>query len=159
MLVLSLLGWLFAGSDGMKWVLIIGAISLVLSPRLSPHIILKWYGARPLSQTQTPVPYSAIGELSRRAKLPAAPKLYYVPTSMLNILTAGTFAHPGIWRRSWRSIAYRRPAGSCVCTGKNGAIQRRHIDKNIFTRPPRAASIDFKDPSPNRRAPLHILLL
>jgi len=89
MFVLSFLGWLFAGSSGMKWVLITGAVSLILSPRLSPHIILKWYGARPLSQTQSPTLYSALAELSRRAKLPAVPKLYYVPTSMLNAFTTG----------------------------------------------------------------------
>ena len=89
MFVLSLLGWLFAGSDGMKWVLIIGAFSLVLSPNLSPYIILRWYGARPLSPAQSPVLYSAIGELSRRAKLPGVPELYYVPTSMLNAFTTG----------------------------------------------------------------------
>lgn len=90
--VLSLLGWLFAGSSGMKWVLIAGAISLILSPGLSPYIILRWYGwygARPLSQTQTPALYSALGELSRRAKLPDVPKLYHVPTRMLNAFTTG----------------------------------------------------------------------
>jgi len=89
MFVLSLLGWMFAGSSGMKWVIIIGAISLILSPRLSPHIILRWYGARPLSQTQTPALYSALRGLSRRAKLPGVPELYYVPTSMLNAFTTG----------------------------------------------------------------------
>jgi len=89
MFVLSLLGWLFAGPNGMKWVLITGAISLILSPRLSPHIILRWYGARSLSQTQSPALYSALCELSRRAKLPSVPDLYYVPTSMLNAFTTG----------------------------------------------------------------------
>ena len=82
--VLSLLGWLFAGSSGMKWVLIAGAISLILSPGLSPYIILRWYGAGPLSPAQSPALYSALGELSRRARLPDVPGLYYVPTSMLN---------------------------------------------------------------------------
>ena len=88
-IVLSLLGWLFAGPSGMKWVLITGAISLILSPSLSPQIILKWYGARPISQAQSPALYSALRELSRRANLANVPKLYHVPTSMLNAFTTG----------------------------------------------------------------------
>jgi len=87
--LVSVLGWIFAGPAAVKWILLISAVSLILSPRISPQIILRWYGARPLSREEVPSLYSAVEELARRAGLPRAPVLCYVPSSMLNAFTTG----------------------------------------------------------------------
>ena len=87
--LLSLLGWSIGGIKGLKWLLFIGLFMLILTPRLSPHMILRLYGARPLRQVEAPRLYAVMEELRRRADLPHVPKLYYVPSSVLNAFTMG----------------------------------------------------------------------
>ncbi len=87
--VLSLLGWLFAGVNGMLWAFFISIGILVISSNLSPRVILRLYSAKPLSPSQAPRLYSALETLARRAELPRLPSLYYVPTRAVNAFAAG----------------------------------------------------------------------
>jgi heat shock protein HtpX len=41
-------GWILSGPDGLVWTLIAGVLSLALSPRVSPRLVLRLYRARPL---------------------------------------------------------------------------------------------------------------
>ncbi|KGO32731.1 hypothetical protein JT06_18785 [Desulfobulbus sp. Tol-SR] len=89
-LLLGLLGWIFAGPSGIRWAVIITVISLIISPHLSPKVILRWYAAKPLIPHQAPDLYAALQELAQRAGLPRFPVIYYVPTKMLNAFTTGS---------------------------------------------------------------------
>ena len=89
-LLLGLLGWIFAGPSGIRWVVIITVISLIIGPQLSHKVILRWYAAKPLSPQQAPDLYAALRELAQRANLPRTPTIYYVPTKMLNAFTTGS---------------------------------------------------------------------
>jgi len=88
-LLVSFLGWSIGGAQGLKLLLFMGIFMLLVSPRLSPHIILRLYGAQPLHAKGVPRLYSALEELTRRANLPDLPGLYYVPSRMLNAFTMG----------------------------------------------------------------------
>jgi heat shock protein HtpX len=88
-LVLSLLGWIFAGANGMLWAFFISIGILMISPNLSPRLILRLYSAKPLSPNRAPRLYSALKTLAQRAELPSLPTLYYVPTRTVNAFATG----------------------------------------------------------------------
>ncbi len=87
--ILSTLGWMFFGLDGIIWAFSLGLIGLLFSPRITPKAMLKAYGARPLEPQEAPALYQAVGELARRADLPRTPKLYYVRSSIMNAFAVG----------------------------------------------------------------------
>jgi heat shock protein HtpX len=93
LLLVSMLGWFFAGMTGMLWVLSVTAASLLVAPGLSLRLILRWYGARPLAPQQAPSLHANLRELTRRAKLPNMPTLIYVPTATLGAFTTGSRHH------------------------------------------------------------------
>jgi heat shock protein HtpX len=95
-LLLGLLGWIFAGPAGICWATIITIVSLVISPHLSPRVILRWYSAKPISYKEAPALYSVLRELSQRAKLESTPVLYYVPSKILNAFTTGNRSNAAI---------------------------------------------------------------
>lgn len=86
---LMLLGSLLWGADGMLMLLLLGALALLFSPVLSPALVMRLYGATPLSPGQVPELVAGVEELARRAGLPRVPALYYVPSSMLNAFAVG----------------------------------------------------------------------
>jgi heat shock protein HtpX len=57
--------------------------------QVSPQMVLGLYQARLLTPSEAPQLHEVVTELASRAKLPAAPKLYYVPTQMLNAFAVG----------------------------------------------------------------------
>lgn len=88
-LLCGLLGWVVAGESGLVWALGLGAMILVLTPGLSPRVILKFYGARPLLPAEAPALFALTRELARRAGLAVAPDLAYVPSQTPNAFTVG----------------------------------------------------------------------
>ncbi len=92
--LVGLLGWLIAGTDGVVWAVIIGAAILLLGPRASPRLALKLYGARPLHRTEAPGLYRLLDVLAERARLPRIPELYYVPTPAMNAFAVGKRREP-----------------------------------------------------------------
>lgn len=97
--LLALVGWLFAGPLGLVWSLVLAAGLAVLSPSFSPRFILRMYRARALSPDQVPGLYRLVGELSRRAGLGRAPRLFYVSSPVLNAFALG---HSG---QSWLVVS------------------------------------------------------
>lgn len=94
--LLSLLGWLFAGPEGLVWALFIGIGLLAISPALSPRLVLRLYGARPLSPDSAPRLYAALRALAQRAALPRLPVLYYLPSAAVNAFAVGSRNAAGI---------------------------------------------------------------
>lgn len=87
--LMLLLGYLLWGIDGLVILAFAGVLLLLFNPRLTPQLIMRLYGAYPLSSRQVPLLHAAVLELSRRADLLVAPTLYYIPTRILNAFTVG----------------------------------------------------------------------
>ena len=91
MLLLSgLMGWLFAGTVGMVGVLMATLISVLVAPRLSMPVMLRWLGARPLAPMEAPSLYANLKELTRRAGLNRMPTLVYLRTHKPRAFTTGS---------------------------------------------------------------------
>lgn len=88
-LVMSLVGYALGGRQGVWFALGLSAVSALVSPSISPKLILQMYRARPIDPRQAPELFELFGELSRRAELAHTPALHYVPTRMLNAFAVG----------------------------------------------------------------------
>ena len=88
--LLALLGWVVAGPSGLAGLVGAGLVLLTAGWRASPLLILRLYGAQPLSPDEAPGLYRVVIELSRRAELPRPPRLFYVPTPMINAFSVGS---------------------------------------------------------------------
>ena len=90
LLLMVFTGYLLAGFSGLLWAGFAGLFFLLVSPRLSPHLILKMYKAATLSVHDAPRLYYIVGELTRRADLPEPPRLYYIPSKIMNAFSVGS---------------------------------------------------------------------
>lgn len=89
---LALLGvtaWAFGGWTGIIYAVVFGVFSMVIMRRVSPQMVLSMYKARPVSRAEFPAGIEIVGELARRAALPVAPRLYVVPSKMMNAFAVG----------------------------------------------------------------------
>ena len=93
---LALLGWLLWGYDGILMLLIGGSVAVLFNPSLSPWLIMRLYRAQPLSRARASGLYEMLTVLSRRAGLPQEPRLYYVPSPILNAFAVGSKEQSGI---------------------------------------------------------------
>jgi heat shock protein HtpX len=84
------LGWLIFGIDGVLIAAMTGALVLGFGPRMSPQLVLRLSGAVEVAPWQAPRLYRLLEELAGRAGLPRSPRLYYVPTRVLNAFATGT---------------------------------------------------------------------
>lgn len=87
--LLSLCTAMVLGVEGMLWAAIGWVIALVLSPKLSPRIVLRMYRARAIQDYEFPEGFDILRALVRRAGLSRAPELWYVPSATLNAFTLG----------------------------------------------------------------------
>ena len=87
--LLAACAWLLVGAEGVLWVLLGGAIGLLLSPRVPAAAAMRWFGARRIPVHDLPAVYRAVDRLSARAALPASPALYYLPDGGLNSFAVG----------------------------------------------------------------------
>jgi heat shock protein HtpX len=87
--LLTACGWLLFGPDGVLGMAAGAALALVFGPRLSPHMVLRLYRARELAPDQLPAVFGTLGRLSERAGLERPPRLYYIPSAMLNAFSVG----------------------------------------------------------------------
>ena len=87
---LAVLGWLLWGPSGILWLLMPVVVLVLFNPFASPELLMRLYRARPLSRAEAPALYEALAELSRRAGLTHVPRLYYLPSRMVNAFATGT---------------------------------------------------------------------
>lgn len=88
----SLLGYLawVVGGKSFLWGTLLGvALLYFVDPAASPRLLLGMYGARPLSPRDAPSLYGTVDVLARRAGLDRLPRLYYLPSRMLNAFATG----------------------------------------------------------------------
>ncbi len=88
-LLLAVCAWSLAGIEGVLWAVIGGTAGLLLSPRISPRLVLAMYGAREIPRHQLPDLHALLSVIAKRADLPVIPRLFYVPSAMLNAFAVG----------------------------------------------------------------------
>lgn len=93
---LALLGWLFAGVDGLLTISAAGFAIIILNPTLSPHWLMSLYGAIPITPDRAPELYGLLLQIAQRSGLKTLPVLYRIPSSTLNAFTTGCQNHAAI---------------------------------------------------------------
>ncbi len=88
-LLLAACGWIVAGWTGVAVAAVLGALSLAISGRLSPGLMLRMFRARHLTRQALPEAVDAVAILARRAGLEPPPRLYYVASPTLNAFSLG----------------------------------------------------------------------
>ncbi|MFC1835062.1 zinc metalloprotease HtpX [Thermodesulfobacteriota bacterium] len=87
----SALGWLILGMLGVVLLGLGVAVVLLLGPSVSPHVILKMYRAKPVTEYDAPALTKLVRVLSERAGLPRSPKLFHIPTRISNAVSTGSY--------------------------------------------------------------------
>jgi len=88
-LLAGVMAWTVFGTTGLIYAAAYGAAGIYALGRISPAMVLKMYKARVLETNELPELHHVIRDLAARADLPAVPRLYYVPSQMLNAFAVG----------------------------------------------------------------------
>ena len=88
--LLWLLGWMIAGWAGVLWMFGLGVVLMSMSVKLARRLAIRVYRARLLSRRDAPQLMDLVSRLAARAGLALPPRLYYVPSRVLNAFTTGT---------------------------------------------------------------------
>jgi len=88
--LLSILGWIVAGSAGVASALGAGVALVLFYPAFSPALVLQLYHGRELGPRRAPRIFQILETLARRAELPYVPRLFYIPSSVINAFAVGT---------------------------------------------------------------------
>jgi len=89
LLLLAVTAWVFAGPVGILAAIVFGGLTMAAVRRVSPQMVLTMYKAQPVTQASFPAGIAIVGELSRRAGLPTVPRLFVVPSRMMNAFAVG----------------------------------------------------------------------
>jgi heat shock protein HtpX len=87
--LLGLCGWVLFGVDGLVGMALGAGIALALSPKVSPQLVLRLYRAREISPRELPEVARVLAALAERAGLKRPPRLFYVPSAMVNAFAVG----------------------------------------------------------------------
>jgi heat shock protein HtpX len=87
--ILALCAWTVWGAQGILWALVAGGASLLLTPAVAPEWIMRMYRAVPVGPRDLPETRRLLQQLSARADLPGPPRLFYLPSSLLNAFAVG----------------------------------------------------------------------
>lgn len=87
--IVAAMGWMVAGLAGLVWTAIIGSAVLIVGPGLSVRVLLRLYGALPLSVNSAPGLVLLVARLAARAGLAQAPRLFYVADPGMLAVTLG----------------------------------------------------------------------
>ena len=95
-LLCTYLAWFIGGSSFAWTALFLVFFLYLLNPAASPRWVFTLYQGRPLSPAEAPELYEILEVLAHRAGLERVPRLYYLPTQLLNAFTTGTTANAAI---------------------------------------------------------------
>ena len=82
--------WLMWGAMGVAVTLAVVGVVYAFAPRLPPEMIMRFYRARQLDPRHGGQIVHIVDVLSDRAELPAAPRVYVIPSMTLNAFATGT---------------------------------------------------------------------
>jgi heat shock protein HtpX len=88
--LLGLIAWTLFGTFGLIVAMAVSIVGMATLGRVSPTMVLGLYKARPLSPDELPEIHDVVQKLAARANLPKVPKLYYVPSKVLNAFAVGS---------------------------------------------------------------------
>ncbi len=77
------------GWAGLLWAVALTLLSLLLTPSVVPEWVMRAYGAVPLGPDDFPEGVALLRRLAARAGLERPPRLYWLPTSLLNAFAVG----------------------------------------------------------------------
>lgn len=87
--LMGYLAWV-VGGEPFLWGALLGvALLYVVNPVGSPRLVLGLYGARAIDPADAPELYSILLALARRAGLERLPRLYWLPSRVLNAFATG----------------------------------------------------------------------
>lgn len=92
----ALLGYFLWGADGMLVLLAFVLVGIVFHPSFSPWMIMRMYGATPLTPEQAPELWGLLSTLAKGAGLARPPALYFLPSRMLNAFAVGSQSRSAI---------------------------------------------------------------
>jgi heat shock protein HtpX len=87
--LLGLLAWIVGGGQLAVFALGMVVVLYLANPAASPRLVMMLYPGRVLHPDEAPHQYAILAELARRAGLPRVPRLYYVPSSVMNAFATG----------------------------------------------------------------------
>lgn len=87
--LLGLCGGVLFGPGGLVGMALGAALALASSPTISPRMVLRLYRAREIAPHELPEVLRLLAALAERAGLERPPRLYYVPSAMLNAFAVG----------------------------------------------------------------------
>src|SRR5688572_10823445 len=82
--------WLIWGGMGVAVTLVALGVIYAFAPRLPAELMMRFYRARRIDPRQGGQLLRIVDALSDRAELPAAPRLYVIPSMTLNAFASGT---------------------------------------------------------------------
>jgi heat shock protein HtpX len=90
MITLGLLGWLIGGGFMAFYAIVLVIALYFMNPVLSPQLILRMYRTQPIMPYQAPNLHAILKKLAQNAELPTIPKLFYLPSDVMNAFAVGT---------------------------------------------------------------------
>lgn len=88
-LMLGYLAWTLGGVT-FAWSALLGVVLLFLAnPAASPRLVMSMYGGRQIRPGELPRLDAAVTELARRAGLASVPRLFYLPSPVMNAFATG----------------------------------------------------------------------
>jgi heat shock protein HtpX len=112
-LLLAAAGYFLGGLWGVITAVVGVGVLILFAPSISPRVLLRMYGATPVSAALAPELHALVRELAQRAALPRVPQLYYVPSQLTNAFAVGSRADAaiGITDGLLRRLSLRELAG------------------------------------------------
>lgn len=89
MLLLGVVAFMLFGLFGFVIMAVTFIFLIFLTPRISPHFVLKMYNGKQLAYHEASRLYDILSELSKRVQLDSMPRLYYLPSNIMNAFTVG----------------------------------------------------------------------
>ncbi len=89
-LLLGALAWILGGPSFVLMAVAAVAILYAANPVASPQLVMSLYRARALGPREAPELYALVSELARRAGLTRIPRLYYLPSQVMNAFATGS---------------------------------------------------------------------
>ncbi len=85
----ALCAFLLFGGSGVFWTFALVALVLLVGPRIAPEALMRMYNARRLPPDGGGAIPGIVAALSRRAGLETVPKVYIIPSDMMNAFATG----------------------------------------------------------------------
>jgi heat shock protein HtpX len=92
-LLAGLMSYIAAAIAGevLAWIAFAAVLMLFFgNPVIAPQFILRMYNARPIDFYDAPRLYQLVEAIAQRANLKVTPRLYYIPSSVINAFSMGT---------------------------------------------------------------------